>query len=62
MGNRTSWSSGATTSASLVFAEQRCQGTLRTWAEQFTLLREPKLFNLRTDPFEYADITSNAYY
>jgi hypothetical protein len=22
----------------------------------------PKLFNLRTDPFEYADITSNTYY
>jgi arylsulfatase len=22
----------------------------------------PKLFNLRTDPFERADITSNAYY
>ena len=22
----------------------------------------PKLFNLRTDPYEYADITSNTYY
>lgn len=22
----------------------------------------PKLFNLRTDPFEYADVTSNTYY
>jgi hypothetical protein len=40
----------------------RCQGTLRTWAEPFTPLRVPKLFNLRTDPFEYADITSNTYY
>ena len=46
----------------IVFAEQRCQGTLRTWAEPFTELRVPKLFNLRTDPFEYADITSNTYY
>jgi len=46
----------------IVFAEQRCQGTLRTWAEPFTPLRVPKLFNLRTDPFEYADITSNTYY
>jgi hypothetical protein len=25
-------------------------------------LRAPKLFNLRTDPFERADITSNSYY
>jgi arylsulfatase A-like enzyme len=45
-----------------VFLEQRCQGTLRIWAEPFTHLRLPKLFNLRTDPFEYADITSNTYY
>jgi arylsulfatase len=46
----------------VVFMEQRCQGTLRIWAEPFTALRVPKLFNLRTDPFEYADITSNTYY
>jgi hypothetical protein len=45
-----------------VFAEQRCAGTMRIWAEPFTSLRIPKLFNLRTDPFEYADITSNTYY
>ena len=45
----------------IVFMEQRCQGTLRIWAEPFTPLRVPKLFNLRTDPFEYADITSNTY-
>jgi hypothetical protein len=25
-------------------------------------LRVPKLFNLRTDPFERADVTSNTYY
>jgi arylsulfatase len=30
--------------------------------EPFTVLRCPKLFNLRTDPFERADITSNTYY
>ncbi|WP_395392894.1 arylsulfatase [Novosphingobium sp. BL-8A] len=46
----------------VVFMEQRCQGTLQIWAEPFTTLRLPKLFNLRTDPFEYADITSNSYY
>jgi arylsulfatase A-like enzyme len=46
----------------VVFMEQRCEGTLRIWAEPFTVLRVPKLFNLRTDPFERADITSNTYY
>ena len=46
----------------LVFLEQRVQGTLRIWAEPFTSLRVPKIFNLRTDPYERADITSNTYY
>jgi arylsulfatase len=46
----------------IVFMEQRCDGTLRVWAEPFTPLRLPKLYNLRTDPFERADITSNTYY
>ena len=45
-----------------VFLEQRCPGTLQIWAEPFTELRVPKLFNLRTDPYERADITSNTYY
>ena len=42
--------------------EQRCEGTLRIWAEPFMVLRVPKIFNLRTDPYEMADITSNTYY
>ena len=46
----------------VVFMEQRAPGTLRVWAEPFTPLRFPKLFNLRTDPFERADVTSNTYY
>mgnify|MGYP001038004569 FL=1 len=46
----------------LVFMEQRAPGTLRIWAEPFTTLRFPKLFNLRTDPYERADVTSNTYY
>ena len=45
-----------------MFLVQRCPGTLRIWAEPFTELRVPKLFNLRTDPYERADITSNTYY
>ncbi len=45
-----------------VFMEQRAEGTLRVWAEPFVTLRVPKIFNLRTDPYERADITSNTYY
>jgi arylsulfatase A-like enzyme len=46
----------------IIFAEQRVPGTLRIWAEPFVALRVPKIFNLRTDPYERADITSNTYY
>jgi arylsulfatase len=46
----------------VVFMEQRCPGTMQVWAEPFVPLRLPKLFNLRTDPYERADITSNTYY
>ena len=46
----------------LVFSEQRATGTLRIWAEPFTPLRVPKMFDLRADPYERADITSNTYY
>ncbi|HWK28493.1 MAG TPA: arylsulfatase [Solirubrobacter sp.] len=46
----------------VVFMEQRVRGTLQLWAEPFVALRVPKLFNLRTDPFERADETSNTYY
>jgi arylsulfatase A-like enzyme len=45
-----------------VFMEQRVPGTLAIWANPFTTLRVPKIFNLRTDPYERADITSNTYY
>ncbi|NNK49584.1 MAG: sulfatase-like hydrolase/transferase, partial [Gemmatimonadetes bacterium] len=45
-----------------VFLEQRAQGTLQVWLEPFTELRIPKIFNLRTDPFERADVTSNTYF
>ena len=45
-----------------VFMEQRCEGTLQIWGEPFVTGRIPKLFNLRTDPYEFADITSNSYW
>ena len=46
----------------IVFMEQRCHGTMQVWSEPFVRLRLPKLFNLRTDPYEFADVTSNTYY
>ncbi|UWU80660.1 arylsulfatase [Bradyrhizobium huanghuaihaiense] len=46
----------------VVFEEQREKGTMQIWAEPFTKLRLPKLFNLRADPYERADITSNTYW
>jgi len=46
----------------IVFMEQRVPGTLQIWAEPFVTVRVPKLFNLRTDPYERADVTSNTYY
>jgi arylsulfatase len=46
----------------LVFLEQRAQGTLLLWANPFTNLRVPLIFNLRTDPYEKANVTSNTYY
>jgi len=45
-----------------VFMEQRTEGTLKIWMDPFTVLRTPKCFNLRTDPLERADVTSNTYY
>ena len=46
----------------IVFLEQRAVGTLQVWIDPYVELRAPKIFNLRTDPFERADITSNTYY
>jgi arylsulfatase len=46
----------------VVFLEQRAPGTMQVWAEPFTPLRIPKLFDLRSDPYERADITSNTYF
>ena len=46
----------------VVFMEQRAPGTLQVWFEPYTTLRGPKLFNLRLDPYERADVTSNTYW
>ena len=46
----------------LIFMEQRMSGTLGVWANPFTPLRLPMIYNLRRDPYEFATITSNTYY
>ncbi len=44
----------------IVFLEQRAHG-FDVWQEPFVALRFPKLFNLRTDPFERADHEGMGY-
>ena len=44
----------------LVFMEQR-KKMFDVWSEPFVKLRLPKLFNLRSDPYERADTDSNNY-
>jgi arylsulfatase A-like enzyme len=54
---------GATTSTAwkIVFCEQRQPGQLDVWANPFTCLRAPRMFNLRMDPFEHAQISGAEY-
>jgi arylsulfatase len=46
----------------VAFAQQREQGTLAIWGEPFVKTRIPWLYNLRTDPYEKATMTSNTYW
>ncbi|MEM9303722.1 MAG: sulfatase-like hydrolase/transferase, partial [Pseudomonadota bacterium] len=45
-----------------IFMEQRVETTLQAWAEPFVPLRVPLIFNLRRDPYERSQLTSNTYY
>ncbi len=45
----------------IVYAEQRAR-TMALWAEPEVVLRLPKIFNLRRDPYERADQNSNTYW
>ncbi|MGK7913869.1 MAG: arylsulfatase, partial [Synechococcus sp.] len=45
-----------------IFAEQRQETTLAAWANPFTPLRLPLIFNLRRNPYERSQLTSNTYY
>jgi arylsulfatase len=46
----------------IVFAEQRAPGGFVVWANPFTALRVPKVYHLRMDPYERADVVSDQYY
>ncbi len=46
----------------VVFMEQRIEATFEAWANPFTPLRTPLLFNLRRDPYERSQKTSNTFY
>jgi arylsulfatase A-like enzyme len=46
----------------LIFMEQKATGTFRVWMEPFVPLRVPLIENLRRDPYERAELTSNTYY
>jgi arylsulfatase A-like enzyme len=47
----------------LVFCEQTAPGGLQIWMQPFTCLRLPKVYNLRMDPYERADVgPTNSYY
>jgi arylsulfatase A-like enzyme len=44
-----------------VFCEMEKPGGFAVWCTPFTCLRIPKIFNLRMDPYERADIVSDQY-
>ncbi|MEM8571063.1 MAG: arylsulfatase [Pseudomonadota bacterium] len=44
------------------FMVQDQTGTLEIWQREFRNLRLPYIYNLRTDPFEQATVTSNTYW
>ncbi|WP_018970432.1 arylsulfatase [Rubritalea marina] len=46
----------------LIFMEQKTVGGFRVWMDPFVPLRVPLIFNLRRDPYERSEITSNTYY
>jgi arylsulfatase len=44
------------------FAQQRQEELLKLWGEPFVKTRILGLYNLRTDPYERATLTSNTYW
>jgi hypothetical protein len=46
----------------VAFAIQPAPGTLAVWQKEFECPRVPYIYNLRTDPYERASITSDTCY
>ncbi len=44
------------------FMQQDAPGTYEVWQKEFSNLRIPTIYNLRTDPYEHASITSNTWW
>jgi arylsulfatase A-like enzyme len=45
-----------------IFREQSAAAGFGVWMDPFITYRVPKIFNLRMDPYERADLTSDQYY
>jgi len=45
-----------------LFLVQDQQGTMEIWQRKFRGTRMPYIYNLRTDPYEFATVTSNTYW
>ena len=46
----------------IVFMKQNERGTMLTWSTPMETTRLPWIYNLRRDPYENADLTSNTYW
>ncbi len=46
----------------VVIREQSAAGGFKVWSDPFITYRIAKLFNLRMDPYERADLVSDQYY
>ncbi len=57
----TFWASATTTGRSCSW-NNAARAPCRSGASPSRVCAMPKLFNLRTDPYEFADVTSNSYY
>jgi len=44
-----------------IFCEQRKPGGYEVWSNPLTCLRIPRMYNLRMDPYERAELTSDQY-
>ena len=46
----------------VLFLVQDQEGTMEIWQRKFRGTRMPYIYNLRTDPYEFATVTSNTYW